>query len=274
MSFLILLLFVPNILLLGLGIYGFYIEPFRLTVNRIEVPVAGLQKTFRIVQLSDLHVERTTKREQAIPSLVENLNPDMIVLTGDYLIESRFNFPETIEALKDLVDQLHAPLGVYAVNGNVETPGKLKDLFQDLDVHVLNNESIRLPEIREDFVLIGLSFHNWSYDSNQLSRLMKSVQPDDYTLLLYHKPDLAYAAEEEGVDLYLAGHTHGGQVRLPFYGAIYANSRYGKTFEMGLYHLGNTTLYVNRGLGFTGGSAPRVRFLAPPEVLIVDLVPE
>ena len=274
MSFLILLIFVPNILLLGLGIYGFYIEPFRLTVNQIEVPVAGLQKTIRIVQLSDLHVEQTTKREQAIPSLVENLNPDMIVLTGDFLIESRFNFPVTIEALKDLVDQFHAPLGVYAVNGNVETPARLKDLFQGLDVHVLNNEIIRLPEISDNFVLIGLSFHNWSYDSNQLSRLMKNLQPDDYSLLLYHKPDLAYAAEEEGVDLYLAGHTHGGQVRLPFYGAIYANSHYGKTFEMGLYHLANTTLYVNRGLGFTGGSAPRVRFLAPPEVLIVDLVPE
>jgi predicted MPP superfamily phosphohydrolase len=93
-------------------------------------------------------------------------------------------------------------------------------------------------------------------------------------MLLYHKPDLAYAADEVAIDLYLAGHTHGGQVRLPFYGAIYANSRYGKTFEMGLYQLKNTTMYVSRGLGFTGGSAPRIRFLAPPEVTIVDLVPK
>jgi hypothetical protein len=270
----ILLLCLPNLLLLGLGLYGFYVEPFHLTANRIEIPVKGLQKNVRIVQLSDIHVERTTRREKDLPTFVEGLNPDMIVITGDYVNESYTNIPETIADVRVLIDQLHAPLGIYAVNGNVETPSRLKEIMKDLDVIVLDNQVIRLTEINDNFVLLGLSFYNWSFDSNQLSRMMKNIQPDDFSLLLYHKPDLAYAADEEGVDLYLAGHTHGGQVRLPFYGAIFTNSRYGKTFEMGLYKLNHTTLYVNRGLGFTGGVAPRVRFLAPPEVLIVDLVPE
>lgn len=270
----ILLLCLPNLLLLGLGLYGFYVEPFHLTVNRIEIPVKGLQKNVRIVQLSDIHVERTTRREKDLPALVESLNPDMIVITGDYVNESYTNIPETIADVRVLIDQLHAPLGIYAVNGNVETPSRLNEIIKDLDVIVLDNQVIRLTEINDNFVLLGLSFYNWSFDSNQLSRMMKNIQPDDFSLLLYHKPDLAYAADEEGVDLYLGGHTHGGQVRLPFYGAIFTNSRYGKTFEMGLYHLKTTTMYVNRGLGFTGGSAPRVRFLAPPELLIVDLVPE
>lgn len=273
-AFPILLLTLPNLLLLGIGLYGFYVEPFRLTVNRIEVPVDGLEKKVRIVQLSDMHVERTTKREQALPALVESLNPDMILITGDFLIESRFNVGRAVESLTELINHLKAPMGIYAVNGNVETPSRLKELMKNLNVKVLDNQVVRLPEISHNFVLIGLSFHSWSYDSNQLSQLMNDVQPDDYSLLLYHKPDLAYTADEESVDLYLAGHTHGGQVRLPFYGAIYANSRYGKTFEMGMYKLNHTTLYVNRGLGFTGGVAPRVRFLAPPEVVIVDLVPE
>jgi len=99
------------------------------------------------------------------------------------------------------------------------------------------------------------------------------VKEDDFSVLLYHKPDLAYAARDLKVDLYLAGHTHGGQVRVPIYGAIFPNSRYGKTFEMGLYHLDGMTLYVNRGLGFTGGPAPRIRFLAPPEIVVIDLLP-
>ncbi len=274
MHLIIWLLLVPNLFLLGLGIYGFYVEPFRLTVSQIEVPVDGLQKNIRIVQLSDIHVERTTKREQTLPALVQSLNPDMIVITGDYLNESYSNLPETNEALKDLIDQFKAPLGIYAVNGNVESPARLRELMQDLDVNVLDNEIVRIPEVNENFVLIGLSFHNQTFDSQRLTQLMQDIHPEDYSLLLYHKPDLAYAADEAGVDLYLAGHTHGGQIRLPIYGAIFTNSRYGKTFEMGLYHLGNTTLYVNRGIGFTGGPAPRIRFLAPPEILVIDLIPE
>ena len=270
----ILILTLPNLLLFGIGLYGFYVEPFHLTVNRIEVPVKGLQKNVRIVQLSDIHVERTTKREKKLPALVASLNPDMIVLTGDYVNESYTNIPETIADLRTLIDQLDAPIGIYAVNGNVETPSRLKELMQDLDVTVLDNQVLRLPEISDNFVLIGLSFHIWSFDANQLHQLMKSIQPDDFSMLLYHKPDIAYTADEEGVDLYLAGHTHGGQVRLPFYGAIFTNSRYGKAFEMGYYQMKHTTLYVNRGLGFTGGPAPRIRFLAPPEVLVIDLIPK
>ena len=102
---------------------------------------------------------------------------------------------------------------------------------------------------------------------------MKKVRQDDFSVLLYHKPDLAYAARDRQINLYLAGHTHGGQVRMPFYGAIFTNSRYGKNFEMGLYHLGQTDLYVSRGIGFVGGIGPRARFLCPPEVVVIDLIP-
>ena len=151
-GFLILLLFLPNLLLLGLGIYGFYIEPQRLTVNRIEIPVDGLEKKVRIVQLSDMHVERTTRREQALPALVESLHPDMIVITGDFLIESRFNVNEAVESLTVLIDQLNAPMGIYAVNGNVETPSRLKELMKNLNVKVLDNQIVRLSEISDNFV--------------------------------------------------------------------------------------------------------------------------
>jgi uncharacterized protein len=82
---------------------------------------------------------------------------------------------------------------------------------------------------------------------------MAHVNSNDFTLLLYHKPDLAYAAQELGINLYLSGHTHGGQVCLPFIGALFTNSRYEKTFKMGLYHLGITTLLSAEDWGLLAG---------------------
>jgi hypothetical protein len=75
------------------------------------------------------------------------------------------------------------------------------------------------------------------------------------------------------VDLYCAGHTHGGQVALPLYGALITFSKYGKKYEAGLYREGETWLYVNRGIGMEGGSTPRVRFWAPPEVTVIEVSP-
>ena len=262
-----------NLLLLGLALYGFCVEPMQLTVGRIEVPLPGLSHPVRIVQLSDIHVERTTRRELALPGLVASLRPDLIVLTGDYLNQSFSHDPVAAGELRQLLGQLHAPLGIYAVNGNAETPWEMYDLLVGLDIHILENEVVRLPALGDHFAMVGLDYIDWRSDQIELKRLMEQVKPDDFSLLLYHKPDLAYAARDLQVNLYLAGHTHGGQVRLPFFGALYTNSRYGKTFEMGLYHVGQTTLYVSRGLGMVGESGPRIRFLCPPEVVVVDLVP-
>ncbi len=263
-----------NLLLLGIGLYGFCVEPQQLTVGRIQVALPGLSHPVRIVQLSDIHVERTTHREQALPGLVESLHPDMIVLTGDYLNLSYLHDDRAANDLRQLLGQLHAPLGVYAVNGTVEHPQEMKNLLAGLDIRPLENEVVRIPAFGDHFVLLGLNDVEFNNDQAQLKLLMQQVRPDDFSLLLYHKPDLAYAARDLGIDLYLAGHTHGGQIRLPFYGAVVTNSHYGKTFEMGLYHLGQTTLYVSRGLGLEGLSAPRARFLCPPEVVVVDLVQE
>lgn len=261
-------------LVFALLVYGFCIEPMYLTVTRLEVEAPGISRPVRIVQLSDIHVERTTRRERAIPGLVASLSPDMIVITGDFPNESYINDPISKRDLRTLIGQLHAPLGVYGVNGNVDVPSKDHDLLDGLNIRLLNNEMIRLPQVGDHLVILGLDCIRDSHDRRELEELMKAVQPDDYSVLLYHKPDLAFTARDLGIDLYLAGHTHGGQVRVPFYGAIVTNSRYGKLFEMGRYKLGEMTLFVSRGLGFTGGGAPRIRFLAPPEIVVIDLVPD
>ena len=262
-----------NLLLFAFVIYSFYIEPSRLTVSRITVEVPGLNQSVRIVQLSDIHVERASRRDLALPRLVDNLHPDMIVLTGDYLNESYKKNQTSQQDMRDLITQLHAPLGIYAVNGNVETRAKMENVFSGLDVHLIENEVVRISQLGEHFVLLGLEYTNWHADKDILISLMSQVKPNDFIILLYHKPDLAYTARDLDIDLYLSGHTHGGQFRLPFYGALITDSRFHKTFEKGLYHLDNTIMYVSRGLGMAGGFIPRVRFLSPPEVVIIDLVP-
>jgi len=89
--------------------------------------------------------------------------------------------------------------------------------------------------------------------------------------LLYHSPDLIREAAEHQIDLYLGGHTHGGQLRLPFYGAIITNSIYGRRYAAGLFEESGTTMYISRGLGFGSGGMPRARFLCRPEIVSLEL---
>jgi len=99
-------------------------------------------------------------------------------------------------------------------------------------------------------------------------------EQDVFTILMYHRPDLAKEEFAGVADLYMCGHTHGGQVRLPWYGAVVTMSQYGKEFEMGRYDLNGTILYVNRGYGLEGGSwlVPKVRFLCRPEIALFTVV--
>ena len=119
--------------------------------------------------------------------------------------------------------------------------------------------------------LLGLDCsHDQETDAEQLESLITQAPAGAYRVLLYHSPDLMPAAPQFGIDLYLCGHTHGGQVRLPGYGALITSSRLGKQYEMGHYRTNDTHLYVSRGIGMEGMGAPRIRFLCPPEIVLVS----
>ena len=265
-----------NVLLSACAFEALYIEPFRLTVT--EVPVEGPaffpDRPLRIVQLSDLHVERTTRRERETLARIAALNPDLIVLTGDYLNTSYFNDPVTRADARSFLAQLAAPYGVYAVtDSRLDPPDAMRAIFGGLPITVLYNETICLPFADTPVCLIGIQSRRGTleHDRTVLETLVRRVPAGAYKLLLYHTPDLAEAAAVNDIDLYLAGHTHGGQIRLPFYGAVITFSAYGKKYEMGRYTLGETTLYVSRGLGMEGSIAPRARFLCPPEIVVLDI---
>ncbi len=260
--------------LTNLAVYALWVEPFRLDVTRMRYPVPGWRKPLRLLHISDIHFEGLSPREAKLVRAVAVLKPDVILLTGDYLNLSSVYDPQAQEGAKRLLAWMEAPRGTYAVVGSpvVDVPGIVPAIFADLPLRWLDDEAVPLEHEGDTLWLMGVRCtYDLERDAAALRRLRRQAPPGAYTILLYHTPDLMPVAVEEGVHLYLAGHTHGGQIRLPFYGAVATSSRWGKRYEMGLYHEGRTTLYVSRGLGVEGLGAPRARFLSPPEIILWEL---
>jgi predicted MPP superfamily phosphohydrolase len=269
---------IVNLLISAIAFYGMYLEPFDLRVTELKLPGPAFfsDRPLRIVQLSDLHVERLTKREDEILARLSTLQPDMIVLTGDYVNYDYAREPHAIQEARTFISQLHAPKGVYAIPGSkyVDSPETMTEIFTGLDITVLTDQAQALPVGNGVLYLAGVKIDRSGHDCTVLSELMQQVPPGAYSLLLYHTPDLIKTAAEKGVDLYLAGHTHGGQVRFPFIGAMITLSAYGRKYASGLHALGPTTLYTSRGLGMEGLHLPRARLLCPPEIVVIDLIPQ
>jgi hypothetical protein len=215
-------------------------------------------------------VERITPRERRMLEEADALQPDLIVLTGDYVNQDYLRDPVAIEAAREVLSQLDAPYGVYAISGTTDVHPLMSELFDGLDnITVLDNhvEPVSLPG--GTLFLVGISINgDINIDREMLVSRLAEYPQGEYYLLLYHTPDMIETAVSQGIRLFLAGHTHGGQVRLPFYGALVTLSDYGKQYEMGRYQVGDTTLYVSRGLGMEGLGLPRIRFLCPPEMTL------
>ena len=267
---------IGNFALTGYVLDSLWGEPFRLSLTRLTLKSSKLRGAppLRVMHLSDLHIERLTRRETKVLKWVEELRPDVIVYTGDLLNYSYLDDERARADCREFLAQLHAPLGVYAVTGTplIDTPDVTQAIYSAAqNVRLLTNATIEIegyPQVQ----IIGLACtHDPTLDAPQLARVRSGVPPDKFTLLLYHGPDLMPDATQAGIDLYVCGHTHGGQIRLPFYGAIVTGSVYGKRYEMGQYTEQATTLYVSRGLGLEGKGAPRMRFFCPPEVALLEL---
>jgi predicted MPP superfamily phosphohydrolase len=230
-------------------------------------------RPLRIVHLTDMHIERSGFREAETVRRVNALKPDIVVLTGDYLNLSYLRDPRSVADFRQFVGQLEAPYGIYAVRGSVEpNPEDMERLVRGTGVTWLEQESKTIDVRGQSVTIVGVACsHHQQLDAARLREALAGIEDGAFTLLLYHSPDLIREASELGVDLYLGGHTHGGQLRLPIYGAIVTGSRYGKQFTNGLFPWNGTQMVISRGLGFEGGGMPRARFLCRPEIVSIDL---
>ncbi len=275
-----------------LVIYSFWIEPHRisLTHQTLQSPKLGFKKPLRVLHLADIHVERITQRERALIEMVRALAPDLILFSGDFLNLSYTHDALAQEHARSVLVELEAPLGVYVVSGSpaVDPPEVVSKLLEGMpNIRWLRQERAVIEHEGRQIEIVGLDCtHKPFIDAPKLTETLngtggavspggdvsvKRLYDNTFRILLYHTPDLAPDAARAGLDLQLSGHTHGGQVRIPFYGAVYAGSLYGKKFESGRRQVGALTLYVSRGIGLEGGGAPRLRFNCAPEVILWEI---
>ncbi len=243
-------------------------EPFRLTVEHQKIQLRRLPRQFdgfRLVQLSDIHHSPFTSREQ-IERAVEtanNLKPDLIALTGDYVSKERAYAAPCAE----LLGKLKARHGVYAVLGNHDhwtDAALITDLFRAEKINVLVNQGMRFENNGAAFWLAGVD--DTMVGLEDLSLALAGSSVDEFKLLLAHNPIILRRAARAGVDLVLSGHTHGGQVNLRSERS--ASGRPRRRLLKGLARQGETQIYVTRGLGTV---VLPVRFGCPPEVSLLEL---
>lgn len=247
--------------------YGYYIEPYWIEVETVEIRTEKLNHTsLKVVHISDVHCDLKIRNEKKIVEIINEIGPDIIVFTGDTL-----NTSSALTTFKGMMSGLNAGIGKYAVRGNFDVwfwPDI--DLFGNTGFQELDGDIISLEKGGEKFQISGLSSGNGDMSSNML----KDISADQFNMFLFHYPDLIEDLKGLNVDLYLAGHTHGGQVALPVYGALMTLAKYGKKYEAGRYDVDGTVLYINRGIGMEAGHAPRVRFLARPEITVYNIEPK
>lgn len=255
-------LFVLGVLTL---LYGRFIEGDWLEVTRETVVTKKWPKgtRVRIAHLSDLHLDVQTRGLTRAVEVLRKENVDLIVFTGDSLNER-----DAAPLFRRVMSNLQAPLGRYAVRGNHDTSRWADvNLFDNGPATELLSE---FPSVKDSppIALCGAPFNQ----PELVSACLANTRANTFTIVAFHTPDLVEALTPQP-DLYLAGHTHGGQIALPFYGAVITFSQFDKKYEAGRYQVGDTTLYVNRGIGFEP-HLPKIRLNARPELTIIDVVGE
>jgi predicted phosphodiesterase len=168
-----------NALLLAIEVQGLYLEPFDLQTTQIRLagPDKGKGSALRILQISDTHVERITRRERDLLQLVRELDPDLILLTGDYTNLDYLDDPRALKDTRSVLAGLSAPFGVFAVTGSVDTPKVLEQVFSGLPIHLLQDEVYLLQIDDQTLALIGISDINQERDSQVLANLKPAAVP-------------------------------------------------------------------------------------------------
>lgn len=258
-----------------LVIVGFWIEPQRLTVThqRLNSPKLHPGSNLRILHLGDLHIERLTRREERLLEQIEKLCPDLILFSGDILNLSYLHDQQAWRDAQTLIRRWKAPGGAFGVAGSpaVDLPDILPALLEGMPLRLLESESIQVNVNGHNIRLVGLPCSHKPFIDAPILADLVPYSPEEFTILLYHSPDLAPHAAQMGIDLHLAGHTHGGQVRFPIIGPLFTASLYGRVFASGLYRLESMRLYITRGIGLEGAGAPRVRLFCPPEIILWEI---
>ncbi len=264
-----------TLLLVSTYAYAFHIEPRRLEVTHHKIRSSKITEPVRIAVLADIQTDRVGEFEARAIRAALDERPDLILFPGDYLqVWDAGMYRREAEHLRDLLrpGALAPPLGAFAIEGDCETMG-WENLFDGTAVRALTDESVDLQEA--GIHLIGISLAESRTGTGRLPALLAAAPAGRFVLVFGHAPEFAMERPARAsADLCIAGHTHGGQVVLPFFGPPVTMTRVPRNIAAGgLHPTGSGWVYVSRGIGMERGVAPRLRLLCRPEVGILDLLP-
>ena len=253
-----------------------------LTVRNISIPIPQLPAAFdgfTIAHLSDFHYHPIYTAKPIIRGVQEanRLNPDAVVLTGDFVTHSPFGarrraldyIRTQAEPCAELLGQLRSRQGTYAVLGNHDQssqPAVVTESLQKYGIRVLRNQTVALERNGGRIWLAGVD--DALVGADDLPLTTSGIPTRETTILLAHEPDIADDAAEYAISLQLSGHSHGGQIRLPWVGPLYLPDL-ARRYPWGFRKVGDLSLYTNCGLGTIG--LP-IRLNCPPELTLVRLV--
>ena len=247
-----------------------------ITVERYSLSSDKITSPVRLVVVADLHSKEFGEDNYRLIEKVRNQNPDLILTVGD-LTERDADKSEAVSLLEDLIPKLCEIAPVYSCLGNQELSNENREALED----ALTQSGAELLELDYQDITVsgnkicigGLSYYrSWDEKSNAYLQEYVSEDEESFTLLLCHHPELyLWGIEQYPLDLMVSGHTHGGMIRLPFIGALYAPEQ-GKfpDYAGGFYEMELGHLAVCKGLGSSPESLPR--FHNPPELMVIDLI--
>jgi predicted MPP superfamily phosphohydrolase len=270
------ILFAAIVLLIaGMVFWGFLIEPGRLVVREQTIQIDNWPRELdglRIAVLSDIHADDWFIDDRKLRTIVERTNqlqPELIVILGDYM-SSNGNVTRRVEPERfgPILKDLHAPLGVYSVLGNHDWWYSGVQVRRNLErngIQVLENEVVHFDARGTQLWLVGLA-DLWTR-KQAIADTIAMVPEGKPFIALTHNPDI-FPDLPQRVPLLLAGHTHGGQVRLPLIGSVVVPSENGDRYVMGHIFESNHHLFVTTGIGT---SIVPVRFGVPPEIVVLTI---
>lgn len=233
------------------------------------VPLPQLPEAFdgfRILHLSDLHIEGMIDKGQSLQRTLGTLQYDLCVLTGDFRFLTYGSYDKTLTLMEDLVKTIQAPFGVTGILGNHDWLEMVPGLEQG-GIRMLLNEPQALEKGSDAIWLLGLDDMHY-YETGDLEKAVSAAPTDVVRILLVHSPEIIPEAFTAGMDLYLCGHSHGGQICLPGGSPIITHCRCPRSYKAGPWQYQSMKGYTSRGVGT---SLFPIRIFCPPEIIIHTL---
>jgi predicted MPP superfamily phosphohydrolase len=257
----------------GLQITGLYKRGLRNAlqpvVRTLEVWSERLPPAFdgyKLLQVSDLHIDGRPLLTEKLGQLLAEVSADVCLITGDYRFDDEGTCEHIYPEMRKLLPSLTRPDGIFAILGNHDI-SEIAFALNDIGIRMLVNESVEIRRGDESIWIVGID-DPFDYQCDDLPGALADVPLQHFKVLLAHTPELYQSASDFGIDLYLCGHTHAGQIRFPIVGSIRNNASCPKEYAYGSWRHGSMQAYTSAGAGSSG--LP-IRYNCPPEVTLIEL---